>query len=362
MEKLKKMVGILLVYCLMITAIPTNTLAQTIKATKNTVPKYLDYSEAYVKSAMQYKDKTLLNTMTSTRDSKGIKYINNGKISYINNFFPYTQIWDKLVFDKSNNKILNLETGRISLIFNNAEYIKAESLVKEKYKNSSSGDIAITPIKSTGKVKWSQYAVSIEKNGSYYGKKGFVNSNSKIYEFSTNEIDDSRAEDFYVYKDSLYYFNSEKNLMVIGADGNSHKYVLNSNLKKTFNYEYPIIYVNKDGIYLRYADYSKSDWTIFLQKVKIVNNQVVSTGNKPVNINSQTSPASISIDINGNMWTAKAGFIYKFENDSLVKKYEVDKRMNGVYVYDDNHLTVSGYDSITKKGIYRIINKKYNVK
>ncbi|GKX68378.1 hypothetical protein [Inconstantimicrobium mannanitabidum] len=352
MSKLKKIVGILLVYCFTMTVLPMSSLVKTVQAATNAVPKYLDYSEAYVRAGMQYKDKTLLNT------NKGTLYFNNGKTSTVKNFDSYNQISDKQFFNSSTNSIFNLETGKISSLDNDNTYIKEKNLIIAKYKQYNVTTKRIIPIRSTGNIKWSVYIVGyFNKDKQYVNKMGFVSSNLSIYEVDKEQYY-SLVYNSCVYKDSLYYISSGNKLIVINPDKSSYKYEFSNNLKKLYGRGYSNIYINKNGMYLKVLQSSQSGYNIALQKIKIVNNQVNPVGNKIINVSSKLPFNLISMDINNNMWIMKDGFVYKIENDVLVKKYQVNKNMNGLYVYDDKHLTVSGYDVTTKKGMYKIINIK----
>ncbi|MBL4932632.1 N-acetylmuramoyl-L-alanine amidase family protein [Clostridium paridis] len=354
MKNLKKALGILILYIFILTVLPINVLAKKINAAESTVPKYLDYSEAYIMTGIQYKDKTLLDS------EFGLKYYNNGTSSDVSDLSWYVQYSQNQVVDPSNELIFNLETGKVSNLEQDSTYVLEKNAVTTKYSNITIAYMDLIPIRSTGDVKWSRYKIRYVKNNVTNYIIGVVNSSSKVYEVKQSSTD-YLGQDFnrlaygsVVYNNSFYYLDANNNVNIIGADGIYHNYPLSTTLKSIGNAAY--IYVNQNGIYLNYNTYVTNRYNYLLQKVKIENNQIIASGNPIINATYSVPILFFSLDVNNNIWYVNDGYVYKIENDVPVKKYQVDTRMNGVYVYDDYHLTVSGIDKSTYTGIYKIIN------
>jgi hypothetical protein len=69
-------------------------------------------------------------------------------------------------------------------------------------------------------------------------------------------------------------------------------------------------------------------------------------------------------DYYNNPWKIKCEFVFKYENNAWVKKYQVDSHMDYIQVYDDNNLVVTGSisDGYNKAStIYAIKNNKQEI-
>lgn len=74
---------------------------------------------------------------------------------------------------------------------------------------------------------------------------------------------------------------------------------------------------------------------------------------------------NVSIDSNNEFWRAKDSYVQKFDGTNWINIYKVDPKMNGIEVYDKNHMIVTGwwYEKDSQgndyaKGIYTIINNE----
>lgn len=93
------------------------------------------------------------------------------------------------------------------------------------------------------------------------------------------------------------------------------------------------------------VEYIKDSRTITIQTISLYeerNNQNYVYAN---NIDKEEIE-DMDIDVNGNLWEAKDGFVYKFDNYSEWNKvYRIDKGMDRLSVYDDNHMIIWSEDN-----------------
>ncbi len=93
------------------------------------------------------------------------------------------------------------------------------------------------------------------------------------------------------------------------------------------------------------VEYIKNSGTITIQTISLYeerNNQNYVYAN---NVDTEEI-GDMDIDSSGNLWKIKGGFVYKFDNYSEWNKvYRIDKGMDRLSVYDDNHMIIWSEDN-----------------
>ncbi len=353
MKKIIRNVSLLLVYLFVVTLLPTGIFTQSAKAEED-VPKHLEYSDIYVGSVVQYKDKALIAYIDGSE--MGLSLFEKGKET-------------KKIYDKGNNGIY------VSNSSNNTANFNIYNNEKREYKSFSflTNEIKDTDMQFNGRVEDEEekeaiidkfnnkYSLSLDSTIIYIYKN--KENGVEIYDFSTmideehksysliklrNEevLLDSRVATITDKDGDLWIYNND--LIIKTKDGN--KVATYSTLDVNTNMRIDDIYNNT--LYVVESGNNKS---------KIVTYKI--SGDKYVKDEEieliDYSYDNIDVDLGGNIWAVlkdeNGNFVCKYENDKFIKKYEVASFMDELYVYDENNIIVSA----RQKGM-TFINKGTN--
>lgn len=353
MKKIIRNVSLLLVYLFVVTLLPTGIFTQSAKAEED-VPKHLKYTDIYVSSVAQYKDKALVAYYGG--NEMGLSLFEKGTET-------------KKIYDKGNNGIY------VSNSSNNTANFNIYNNVKREYKSFSflTNEIKDTDMQFNGRVEDEEekeaiidkfnnkYSLSLDstKINIYKDKENGV----EIYDFSTmideehksysliklrNEevLLESRVATITDKDGDLWIYNND--LIIKTKDGNKvatySKLDVNSNMR--------IDYIYNNTLYVVESINNKSKMVTY----KISGDKYVK--DKEIEL-IDYSYNNIDIDSSGNIWMIikdeNGNFVCKYENGKFIKKYEVASFMDELYVYDENNIIVSS----AQKGM-TIINKDTN--
>ena len=375
MNKMKKIMALLLSYVLVLAILPMGTLVDVVKGATE-IPQYLNYGGTYFLSSTLYKDKVVFvdkvrreNPNYGNKDSYGnydyskyiyqnvLKLIDNGEekeILDIDNYISsnLNRLGNKAYFniDYSGEQklVYDFETGKVEKInekvLNKNEILEILSkklgITYEEDKINFYSRVEEIFDNKGNRVK--QYNVQIVNHGSYDSDIYNIieNNNGECFvNKSNNFVNFYTYNDGLIYKYDYNYDNTNVNNLVTIID------------KTEVIGEYPVIGQdvsqwgnNVIGNKLYAYDYEK----IFEYELK--DNKFVSSNGYDIYGDSAT------IDSNNNVWALidedGKRFVAKIKNGELKKMYEVSPEMNRLYVYDDNNLLVAskwGYTHIAKK-------------
>ncbi|CDM69985.1 Hypothetical protein CM240_2868 [Clostridium bornimense] len=363
------MIAIMMAYILAIVSIPIDILAvdqnDTIK-----VEKYLNYNIGYLKSAIMYKNKSIIQYIEKENADEE-SYTTNVSLLDNNIEKPITKIskehWisdfqgkgEKCEFIYSDD--INMK--KIQFDFDNNS-LRADKINNEE--KNYNGNLENTLLKVNEKYSTNYTEENIEKYT--------INKNTK-YDNEGNTID--------VYTLTIY------------NEGNAEKYnvVLNEKCNYVSKSNSLDIYFEKDNT-IDIVEFMESDSCYYITRIKddeiltrgIIENcnfynrdSIAVIGDK-VYIKKDSEETCLyeyifennkyilnktfggyietfSKDIDDNIWLIERvndkKYVSKIENDILSRKYEICVDMNRLFVYDEKNIIVAspyGYTSINKNG------------
>lgn len=353
MKKIIRNISVLLVYLFVVTLLPTGIFTQSAKAEED-IPKHLEYSDIYVGSVVQYKDKALIAYIDG--NERGLSLFEKGKEtkkiyekgiyrSYVENSSNNTANLSIYSDEKVEGKNYSFLTNEIKDIdIDTGSFIEDEVEKKDimdKFNNKYSLSLDSTNdniylYKKNG-VEIYNFTTGIEDQYKEYAVLNFKNGemlvDSGVYTIIDKEGD-------------LWFCNND--LIIKTKDGN-----------KVGTYSMIDVAPSGviDGIFnntLYVVDYINN-------KARLVTYKI--SGDKYVKDKEHEliyyNFCNVDYDLNGDVWALLkdegGNFVCKYENDKFIKKYEVASFMDELYVYDENNIIVSS----AQKGM-TFINKGTN--
>ncbi|GKU27221.1 hypothetical protein CFOLD11_40480 [Clostridium folliculivorans] len=362
MNKVKKIMSLAVVCISMLTFSQTGVLNKRVSAEEN-IPKYLNYDEGEMYYNYLYKDKLatqITQTFNDNTSKSEVCYFDNGVKKNLDGNIGIRMNYKEFEYstnegnEKNEYYTFDMEQGKVSGIDKTFE---KEKIISEKYGNKY-------------KIGISSYAASKNYGGwGYYStigsedyKKGIITPDDKVveYEDGTQWYNDTvDGDNYYVLLFKVTDpTNSDVYLEKINKDGSVEKYELDDQTKE--NYNVVNVLVSNNKIYLHLCN-KKDQSDNFYYKMNVSGN-MLTKGEKLFDILDD----KFTQDYYNNFWRVEGGFVYKFESNQWVKKYQVDSNMNNIYVYDDNNLLATGMikgkdaSGSDNKYIYEIINNKTN--
>jgi LPXTG-motif cell wall-anchored protein len=357
MRRLKGIIS-LVVLCSSILTLTSVTIKNKVVKAEENVHLYLDYKKGEIdERTCQYKDK-----MVAYINEDGVLqtyYFNNGVKTKLDGHIGIPLNYKQLEYSteegdkKGESYIFDLEQGKVIGLDNTAA---KESIVSKKY-----GDNYKVMIPHYEKSKdyggWGEYTA--DSKGDY--RSGILTPDDKVVEFDQNPM----MVNCEIYKDKYYGIFVDKNdiskeyLEIVDKNGTFDKYYLDKDIEA--KYDMVNVLVFNDKIYLSLnnknnkADQENKDF--FFYQMNISGNTLT----KGEKLFSASFDNIFVEDYYNNPWKIKDGFVFKYENNAWVKKYQVNSHMDYVQVYDDNNLVVTGkiVDGDNKASrIYAVINNK----
>jgi LPXTG-motif cell wall-anchored protein len=345
MKNFKKVFSLLLVYFFVVTVIPTGLISKIVNA-EESVPKFLDYTEGYAMDKLIYKDNSLATIDFSDREVS-LTYIKDNKAKKLDGYISDYLGGSKYVLDKEDEKgshlyVYDLEKGETVGDYSCEEQKNA---TKNKYGNNAKIDV---------------YHIYGDRWYQYYGDykseyvHGLVSPSNKVIEYGSeyslqNSATDKSGDNIY----GLFtkYGSVDEYIKIINKDGSIKEYTINDNPRET-NYNILRLYVQNNSL-CALVENSKHEVTV--SKFNFENNTA-----KLGEVLFSRTKNDFTQDSNGDFWTVEDGFVKKFVDSKWVNKYQVDKKLDSIAVYDDNNIFLSGYFYNENKkdniGIYKIIN------
>lgn len=367
MRKFIKVISTILVYIVAIISIPRDILAMEENDSIN-VEKYLNYNIGYLKSAMTYKNKSIIQYISKEYSDEesyttNISLLDNNiekpitKVSkdhWISDFKVKGETCEFVYSDDINIKKLqfNFETnGLRSYKINNEEKNYNVSLentllkVNKKYNTNYTKDNIdkYTISKNTSYDNEGNgidsYILTIYNNGS--SEKYTV-----ILDKKCNYVSKSNYVDIYFEKDNtidiVEFMESSSSYCITRIkDG---KVLTRGTIEGCNFYSRDNIVVTEDKVYIKmdsedrgFSEYNFQDNKYILKKVY------------------DEDIESFTKDVYDNVWLIESinnkKYVSSIKNDNILRKYEICSNMNHLLVYDENNMIVSspfGYTSINK--------------
>lgn len=349
MKNIKKTASLFLAYLFVLSILPLGILAKT--ASAEGLPEYLKYSENYLISKIQYKDTSLISYSDSESRTHVFKRVQEDKEVVLEGDY-YSTISDNYVGDSEGIYDFYNEKHLKSYLDKDL-YVK--EILSQKYgENIELFNATIAKVEENGDL-WIIF--SAYKN-TYL--RGIITPSKKIVEnisYGTNVTDGGAW-----YYEGKYNQGEKPQYTLVNYDteGNKKEFSLINSLIDNQKSEYPLsamkYVVLNDNLYIDYyVDDALHTFKYDLTKPGDVVGEEITTFNL----------MNIYVDSNNEFWRVKDGYVQKFNDTSWTNIYKVDSRMNGLEVYDKNHMIVTGwwyeknnqgYDEV--KGIYTIINNE----
>ena len=353
MKKLLKLTSVLMSYLILILFSINATVAY---AQENAPKKYMDYSNlGNILEIVQYKDKALAASATYNPTYNYGLDLNTSFNLYTLKNNALEKAYDPIDSDY----LSNLNRCNNLVYFNTHKYNSNYGMeFCYNFDNSSTSCTNLDDtIEKTAKVKETALKkVSKKFNYNY-------NSNNIDY-FSFEEIYDltgtkytkfniSNADHCFtgVYNDNFQYlstntisvdfdnknrpfiteYNGESVSLIIVDNKNLLRFSINENIQSN-------IYVVDNHFYFLGEDFTLNSYSFNGNKFSLDKKY---TG----------SIKQLTTDKDGNLWALKNAdgrkIVSKLENNELMEKYEVNKDMTNLSVYDDNNMTVYTIDKFT---------------
>lgn len=341
MKNIKKTASLFLAYLFVLSILPLGILTKT--ASAEGLPEYLKYSENYITTKLQYKDVSLVGYINpSVTDEYVVKRISKNGESYISQGYPQV-IGDKFI--TTDEGIYDVyEEKYIKTNEEISEYVK--KTISEKYgEDVTLYRCYLERVEEDGKM-WFTFSASSPKINKFR-IYGIITPESKVIEGDFTQINNKGA---WIYDTR---FNGEEitDAFIVNYDKYGNKKDVKIDKLHFNNYTN---FISKDN-YLYVSSYNRDGITT----LKYNMDNELQTGVKVSAINID----NVSVDRNGDIWGAKEGYIQKYDGTNWTNIYKVDQRMNGIEVYDKDHMIVTGwwYEKNDQgynvpKGIYTIIN------
>lgn len=338
MKNIKKTASLFLAYLFVLSILPLGILAKS--ASAEGLPEYLTYSENYLSTKLQYKDVSLVGYINpNVIDEYVAKRISKNGESYISHGYPNV-IGDKFI--TTDEGIYDVyEEKYIKTHEEISEY--AKKIISEKYgENTRIYNCNLLRVEDDGEP-WISFSAS-SPNVNVFRIYGVITPESKIIEGFFNKINN---------KGAWTYENTYKGEELVEASViNYNKYGEKKEIKldKAHLNGYSDYLNVGDYLYVSTHNYD-GDTTI-----RYDINKTEQTG---MNINF-INIEEISLDKDNNIWRSKDGYVQKLDGANWINIYKVDQRMNGIEIYDKDHMIVTGWwaekETYKIKGIYTIID------
>ncbi len=344
MKNIKKTASLFLAYLFVLSILPLGILTKT--ASAEGVPEYLKYSENYLRTKLQYKDVSLVGYINPrVTDEYVVKRISKNGESYISHGYPYV-IGDKFIttdegiYDVYEEKYIKTNEEIESY---------AQNVLNNKYNGNSTLTYAsLQRVEKDGNM-WIMIGFTVEDVYS----RGIITPSGQIIE----------KFDPYVYSidDNGFWNYGSRNV-----EQDNIKYTILHNYNKSgVNKEFSIRQPDEGGHIFNFISVNNDLYASYYLENEIVtykydlNDLESSSAIKIEGLNLH----DISVDKDNNIWRTKEGYVQKLDGTSWTNIYKVDSRMNGIEVYDNNHMIVTGWwpeykaeGGYNSKGIYTIIN------
>lgn len=349
MKNIKKTASLFLAYLFVLSILPLGILTKTAKA--EGVPEYLTYSENYLISKIQYKDTSLISYNDSDSRTYVFKRVQNDKEEVLEADY-YSTISDNYVGDSEGIYDFYNEKHLKSYLDKDL-YVK--EILSQKYgENIQLFNATVAKVEENGEL----WIIFSAYKDTYL--RGIITPSKKIIE--------DISYGTYVNDSGAWYYEGKYNqgekpkytLVNYDTEGNKKEFRLINSLIDNQKSEYPIgsmkYVVLNDNLYIDYyLDDGVHTFKYNLTKSGDVVGQEVTKFNL----------INVSIDSNNEFWRAKDSYVQKFDGTNWINIYKVDPKMNGIEVYDKNHMIVTGwwYEKDSQgndyaKGIYTIINNE----
>lgn len=368
MKKMVKILSMSLAYLLLLsTIVDSNVVNAKEMFSKRNVKKYLNYStlnysnENQIEKIVQYKNKALVfsNHFPNLNYNYSLAGGHYDLYELKNN--NYNKVSDNLV----GNNISNLTRSDNIVNFSTYQY-NSEILTKYYYDFNNS---SVTKKDSEDNIVLTNKKVAIEKVNQKYNTNYDAN---EIQYFNFNEICDYKGNIYTtfslcidknynyqfhgVYNDNVEYISNSISVPYISFD-NKNRLVIQEPSTSTLK-----IMNNKHMIKVNLPKNSSSNVYVVNNHLYILNRHSLSkyrynaiTGKCTLIKNFNEEIHSIHTDKNGNLWALKIGndsnIICKLYANTLIEKYEINKNLYDLSIYDDNNITAYNtkmYTSIHK--------------
>lgn len=368
MNKMKKIMAIVISYLMIVTILPISSIVALANDTED-IKQYFEYNYAtdFGKVTL-YKDKA---TYVRNKYDRNSNYDQNYNNTYVRAPHIYSLIdgeekevfdietyaWtinnlgEKVHYQLSYGGLLeyNFTTEKIYVVFDDKvdfEGIRERVIEKHNLQGYTLRQIMNHTVYDTlgNKINIARVVMVENPLDEVYKEYYVVNDgkNEYISEDLYNVFNGNTTSE-YIYNDGNVYIsahNNRNNIQTIIRlkDG---KVVETSKIENVD--EFDEIIFSKDKLYIRNRN------NVLVEYI-IKNNQYV------FNKSYGTIDGDITVDANNNVWLLQSEsnhkYVCKIEDGKLVKKYEVFRMMDTLNVYDDDNLLVAsrwGYTHITKK-------------
>lgn len=363
------MIAIIIVYIVAIISIPIHILAVDQYDTSK-IEEYLNYNIGYLKSAVMYKNKSIIQYIEKNSDDEE-SYTTNVSLLDSNIEKPIAKVskdyWisdfqgkgEKCEFIYSNNVKMN------KMQFNFENNTLRDDDIKNEEKNYN-GNLENMLSKVNEKFSTSYTKNNIGKYTLNEEVK-YDNKGNKIYVYILTVYKESKSEKYnivmgekcnYITKNSTIdiYFEKDNTMDIVEfVESNSC---------------YSIARI-KDGEIITKGDIENCDF-YYKDNIKVVGNKIyikrdfediylyeyILEGNKYIFSKSfENCIGNFVKDYNDNIWFIEGvnnnKYVSSIENDIVSRRYQVCSDMNRLFVYDENNIIVAspyGYTSINKSG------------
>lgn len=364
------MIAVIIAYILAIISIPMDILAvdqnDTIK-----VEEYLNYNIGYLKSAMMYKNKSIIQYIEKENADED-SYTTNVSLLDNNIEKPITKIskdhWISDFQDKGEkcefiySDDVNMKKIQFNFETNSLRADKINSEEKNYNENLENTLLKVNEKYSTNYTKDNIEKYTLNKNTKYdnegnsidlYALTIYNGGNAEQYNIVLNEkcnyVSKSNFLDIYFEKDNtidIVEFMESNSCYYITRirDG---EIVTRGNIGDCNYYNRDNIAIIGDKVYMKKDSEETSLYEYAYENDKYILKKTF-----------DGSIEAFSKDVDDNIWLIQSvndkKYISRIENDILSRKYEICVDMNRLFVYDENNIIVAspyGYTSINKNSI-----------
>ncbi|MBU5316185.1 hypothetical protein KQI30_07860 [Clostridium bornimense] len=353
MKNLLKLTSVLMSYLILILFSINATVAY---AQENAPKKYMDYSTLdNIITVVQYKDTGLAFSYDDYNYSPSSTYSlyhlknNNAKKIFGNAnhaYFYAINRNDNIVYFKNNDPRYvvdselyhNFDTTYTTAFYTHADEIEKNNSIKkvvtkkvnkEFNSNYNSNNIESFSFEEKYDLKGTKYTTFImrpQENNPNNFFTGVYNDNFQYLSTNTISVDfDNKNRPF------ITEYNGESVSLIIVDNKNLLRFSINENIQSN-------IYVVDNHFYFLGEDFTLNSYSFNGNKFSLDKKY---TG----------SIKQLTTDKDGNLWALKNAdgrkIVSKLENNELMEKYEVNKDMTNLSVYDDNNMTVYTIDKFT---------------
>lgn len=364
------MIAIIIAYILAIISIPIDILAadenDTIK-----VEEYLNYNIGYLKSAVMYKNKSIIQYIENENADEGsyttnVSLLDNNiekpitKISkdhWISDFQSKGEKCEFIYSDDMNMKKIQFDFDTNSLRadkINNEEKNYNGNLentllkVNEKYNTSYTKD-NIEKYTLNKNIKYDSKGNSIDIYSLTIYNEGNAEKYNVVLNEKCNYVSKSNSLDIYFEKDNTIDIIEfmESDLCYYITRIRDNEILTRGTIENCNFYNRENILVVGDKLYIK-KDFEET----YLYEYIFQNDKYI------LNKTFEGCKGTFTKDIDDNIWLIEnvndKKYVSRIENDILSRKYEVSLDMNRLFVYDENNIIVAspyGYTSINKNSI-----------